>query len=108
MIKITVFKSEEIYKGFTLRGHARYAENGQDIVCAGISALVLNAINSIEAFTADKFEVKTKEKAGQIEFQFESEPSPNASLLIDSMILGIEKIKESYNNEYMKLTFEEV
>ena len=38
-----------------MQGHAGYAEPGQDIVCAAVSALVINTINAIEAFTEDDF-----------------------------------------------------
>jgi Predicted ribosomal protein len=108
MIRITILKSGDNYKGFSSKGHAGYAEDGNDIVCAAVSTLVLNTINSIEAFTDDEFEGSLEEEGGGIEFQFTENPSQSASLLMDSMILGIQKIKESYNNEYMKLTFEEV
>ena len=31
-----------------------YADVGQDIVCAGVSALVINTINSIEQFNRER------------------------------------------------------
>ena len=39
--------------GITVDGHAGYAEAGKDIVCAGVTALVENLIDSIEGLTAD-------------------------------------------------------
>ena len=54
MIKVTIYKTErQEYVGFDMEGHAGYAEAGEDIVCAGVSALVINALNSIERFTDD-------------------------------------------------------
>ena len=40
----------------TLFGHANYAVAGQDIVCAGATALVQTLIRSIEDLTEDKIE----------------------------------------------------
>lgn len=108
MIKITVLKSSGKYVGFSSKGHAGYADYGNDIVCAGVSALVLNTINSVEALTDDVFEVVTKEVTGEISFRFQMEPSEKSILLMDSMILGLKGIIENYNNEHMKLTFKEV
>jgi len=108
MIKITVLKSSEKYVGFSSKGHAGSADYGDDIVCAGVSALVLNTINSVDAFTEDAFEVNTKEETGEIDFRFHTKPSEKSTLLMDSMILGLTGIIESYNSEYMKLTFKEV
>ena len=41
MINITVKKRNGSYLDFLSRGHAGYAEEGQDIVCAAVSALII-------------------------------------------------------------------
>ena len=56
MTKITIFRNHDgEYLGFDCLGHAGYADEGEDIVCAGISALVINTINSIGLFTPKTF-----------------------------------------------------
>ena len=48
MIEITRIKNEQGENvGFRCYGHAGFARHGKDIVCAAVSALVLNTINSI-------------------------------------------------------------
>ena len=43
MIQITFHKTRTgDYQGFTCSGHAGYAAYGEDIVCAAVSALVIN------------------------------------------------------------------
>ena len=54
------------YKGFESKGHADYAEDGDDIVCAAVSALTFNAVNSIEKFTEDAFQVEQAEDGGYL------------------------------------------
>lgn len=44
--------------GITISGHAGYAPAGQDIVCAGVSALTQTLIKSIEDLTSDKIKYK--------------------------------------------------
>ncbi|MDE6314707.1 MAG: ribosomal-processing cysteine protease Prp [Lachnospiraceae bacterium] len=112
MIKITIYKNQEDeYVGFQCKGHAAYDQSGHDIVCAAVSILVLNTVNSIEQFTYDKFKGEADDnKTGFIEFMFHSEPSAEAALLIDSMILGLESIRNVYNKDqdYLSISFKEV
>ena len=51
MIDVTLFQNDSgDYVGFRMTGHAEYAEYGSDIVCAAVSVLVINTINSVEIF----------------------------------------------------------
>ena len=106
MITIEIHKNGEQYKGFISQGHAGYADSGQDIICAAVSVLTVNAINSIEAFTKDRFAVRQED--GFLELILEGKVSREATLLLDSMILGLQDIQNSYGNEYIKLIYEEV
>ena len=110
MIHITIFQNQgEIYE-FNCIGHAEYAEAGSDIVCAGVSALVINAINSLERLTKTKFSLVTDDEtdSGLIDVTFSEKLSPDARLLMDSMILGLQGIQNDYGNEYIILDFKEV
>ncbi|MBS5523100.1 MAG: ribosomal-processing cysteine protease Prp [Clostridiales bacterium] len=106
MIKITVYKDDKGFAGFTSEGHAGYADAGYDIVCAAVSVLTVNTINSIESFTSDTFHVKQKD--GYIECRFNDVLSDSSVLLMNSMILGLQEIEKDYGNEYIRLIFKEV
>lgn len=109
MINITIWKNQNAnYKCFEVIGHAEFAEFGNDIVCAGVSTLVINTINSIEKFTTDSITVHTEEDSGLIRCVFSDSPSKEANLLLDSMVLGLEGIQNDYSKEYIKLIFKEV
>ena len=45
MTNITIYCKNNKYIGICLSGHSGYADEGEDIVCAGISALTINFIN---------------------------------------------------------------
>ena len=109
MTTITIYKNQDReYIGFDSMGHAGYVDQGEDIVCAGISALVQNAVNSVESFTKDVFDISTNEEAGLISFRFRDIPSHDSELLIKSMVLGLQEIQKFYGNEYISLIFKEV
>ena len=110
MIKVTIYKTErQEYAGFDMEGHAGYAEQGQDSLCAACSALVINALNSIERFTDDETSCVSDEDTGSISFRFNGKPSHDAALLLDSMILGLEEIEDSNEYEqYIDIIFKEV
>ena len=96
MIEVTVYKTmRHEYAGFDMSGHAGYDDIGKDIVCAAVSVLVINTLNSIERFTDDKTSCVSDENSGTVEFRFKDHPSHDAALLLDSMILGLEDIEDS-------------
>ena len=110
MIKVTIYKTERHeYVRFDTEDHAGYGEQGQDILCAACSALVINALNSIERFTDDETSCVSDEDTGSISFRFNEKPSHDAALLLDSMILGLEEIEDSNEYEqYIDIIFKEV
>jgi uncharacterized protein YsxB (DUF464 family) len=109
MIKITVYKdSKSDYRGFEVSGHAGYAEAGQDIICAAVSVLTINTINAIERFTDDAFTTESCEENAEISLTFTDSISKESTLLMDSMVLGLQELEDDNNEEYIDLIFEEV
>ena len=106
MITITVKKRQGDYVSFLSKGHAGYAEEGYDIICSAVSALVITTVNSIETFTEDQIEVK--EDDGFVSFRFEKVPSDKSKLLMDSLVLGLTQIENSYQKRYLRVKVREV
>lgn len=77
----------------TVSGHAGYAPIGFDIVCASVSILVNNLINSVNELTEDTIEYECDD--GYIRFKY-GNLSEGASLLVDSFFVGIETISTNY------------
>ena len=107
MTNITIYKSNDLNIGFKVFGHSGYDESGKDIVCAGISALTINFINSVEEFMDDRFVVTTNEEDGMIDFKFETEPSKESQVLIDSLVFGLENLEQDYK-DFISIEFQEV
>ena len=109
MISITVYRNQkEEYLGFDCLGHAGYADSGEDVVCAGVSALVLNTINTIACFTGEKFTTDTDEDTGKILVKFEQPAGHDAELMMKSLVLGLQEIQNNYGVDYVTLNFKEV
>ena len=109
MIRVVVLEdSEGCVRGVELKGHAGYGEEGEDIVCAAVSALVLNAANSVEAFTEDDFFGEAAEEGGDFSFHFTGSISPESQLLMKSLVLGLQKIRDEYGEPYINIRLKEV
>ena len=110
MTKITIYRTRSgEYQKFICDGHAGYADRGNDIVCAAISALVINTVNSLEEIAKEPLQVEADEEAGRISCSFLKQPLQEASVvLMDSLALGLSRIAAQYGKKHCKLTFEEV
>ena len=110
MIKISIYRNHNNEcVGFRTIGHAGAGEYGQDIVCSAVSILVINTINSIEAFTDADLVCDAGEEEGMIDFRIESKPTKETELLMNSMILGLQSMEDSSEySEYLDIIFEEV
>ena len=106
MITITVKKRKNDYVDFRSKGHAGYAEEGQDIICAAVSVLVINTVNSLETLTHDRISVK--ENDGYVSFSFIEPVTEGGTLLMDSLVLGLTEIENSYSKKYLKVKVREV
>ncbi|HIV17209.1 MAG TPA: ribosomal-processing cysteine protease Prp [Candidatus Alectryocaccobium stercorigallinarum] len=110
MTEITFYQTEtgDII-GFRSEGHSGYADQGEDIVCAAISALVINTINSINELTEDEMDVDIDEDEGYIDASFFDAPGKEAQLLLKSLALGLTNMEDDEAvTEFIDVIFEEV
>lgn len=95
MIKAYLYRNakNEIY-GFKVSDH------GDSVVCAAVSALVINTVNSIERFTDEKMNYSYDEKGGIIFMELPNVKAGNhnhdCDLLLKSLLLGLLSIKDDY------------
>ena len=89
-------------RAFELSGHAGYADSGQDIVCAGVSALSIAAYNGLEHFLS--VAPKVQEADGYLTCQLVGIPEQElekAQWILQTMTLGIEQILSTYSQDYI-------
>lgn len=88
MIEVSVRKDE-----ITVAGHAGFAPEGQDIICAAVSTLTQTLIKSIEDLTDDRIQYRISPGRVDIDYGNLSEQSRT---LIDSFFVGIYMIANEY------------
>ena len=71
MTNIIFYRKSGDIIGFQSKGHAGHGMRGTDVVCASVSALIINTINSIEKLTHDKFDENINDRRAIIEFQID-------------------------------------
>lgn len=80
--------------GIRMSGHAGCKKNGQDIVCAAVSALTCSLINSLRDLSGDRISAGTGSGMTVIEWQ---RLSDKGKLLVDSWFLALADINREYN-----------
>jgi uncharacterized protein YsxB (DUF464 family) len=84
-------------------GHAGYADHGEDIVCAAISALMITAARAAEALGGT---VVADENAGAIEVSLtpcmDAKAYEDASMILAAIADGLIAIEENYA-QYMNI-----
>jgi uncharacterized protein len=97
MIRVNVVRSGERIEAFTITGHAGFANAGNDIVCAAVTVLVLNAINSCEKFLGVALSEHVVDNRNTFECTVPmSEREPEVQLFMKSMLFGIEQTSQLY------------
>lgn len=105
MIIVTILRhSDNAIAGFEISGHAQYAKHGEDIVCAGVSAVTVGTVNSIEELTGVVMDSEMKH--GFLDAHLPSHVEPEAQeqvqLLLASMVVMLTSIECSYG-KYIKI-----
>ena len=102
MIKVKIFRnSTGKINGFKVTGHADMAPHGQDIVCAGVSALTQTVILGVAKHL--RREVEYVVKSGNLILNLLSEPDELTDAIFETMLLGLVEI-EKINSKNIKIS----
>lgn len=92
-------------RSFSCTGHTEYQTEGNDVVCAGVSAIVINTVNCLNDILKEQLEVDyDEENGGDLVCNFPADLNQEGELLIDCMIHGLEWIEEQYGKKYVNHT----
>lgn len=96
MIQVNVISHDGKPYGLEVKGHAGFAESGQDLICAGVSSIVTGGFN---AFNKDDIEIVTLESGyAKVILKEQSE----SLKVLDVIIIQLQTIQESYP-KYIKI-----
>ncbi|WP_129727708.1 MULTISPECIES: ribosomal-processing cysteine protease Prp [Bacillaceae] len=107
MIQVTIHREKTNAIGsFTMKGHANYAPHGQDLVCAGASAVVFGSINAVEALTGAVATIELGKDGGFLKYELPSDLENNsfekAQLLLEGMLVSLQTIEMDYG-KYIRI-----
>lgn len=105
MIQTCFYRDKDRISGFKITGHADSGEYGRDIVCAAVSVLSINTVNSIEQITKIMPLVDSDDENGGFLSVYVPESSDvdsnrMAQVLLEALEIGLRDISKSYK-EYL-------
>ncbi|MFC0297043.1 ribosomal-processing cysteine protease Prp [Geobacillus jurassicus] len=108
MIHVTIEREADgRIRAFTMEGHAHFAKRGQDIVCAGASAVSFGTINAIEALVGVSPRVSLGEDGGYLRCELpkleEAAAAEKVQLLLEAMIVSLQTIERDYG-KFIRVT----
>ncbi|MFZ5969534.1 MAG: ribosomal-processing cysteine protease Prp [Bacillota bacterium] len=110
MIKICIYRDHEknIVK-YSVKGHAGYAEPGEDIVCAAISILAQTTLLALNELTSIHvtYEMDDGWLYCELPEHIPDEEREKANIILNTMIIGISGTQGMYG-DFIDLRDEEV
>ena len=109
MVRVTVLREQGTPVGFELNGHANEGAYGEDIVCAGISAITETALLGITDVL--KFDVVPTHEEGHMYCILPKDTSledmEKAAIVFNTMIAGLTSLQQGYPKS-LKFSYREV
>ena len=98
MTRCEFFTEDDRITGFSVSGHSGYAEAGQDIVCAAISAVVTMAEATINEVCGAKAKVRVKEADARITLTLPTscDEEETVQAVLAGMMLTLISIQEDH------------
>ena len=98
MTRCEFFMEDERITGFSVSGHSGYAEEGSDIVCAAISAVVTMAETTINDVCGAKAKVRVKDEQARITLTLPASCDEEESVqaVLSGMMLTLISLREDY------------
>ena len=109
MVRVTVLRERGTPVGFELTGHADQGVYGEDIVCAGISAITETALLGVTDVL--KLDAATARENGHLRCELSRDTAPEdlekAAIVFDTMIAGLTSLQRAYPKS-LKFSYREV
>ena len=93
MIKIDIKKKDDVVNFIRISGHAEYADEGYDIVCASVSCIAITTVNALISINEDCLVYTESDGLLEIGILKHDEVIDK---LINNMITLLTKLSEDY------------
>ena len=100
MTRCEFFTEDERITGFSVSGHSGYAEAGQDIVCAAISAVVTMAEATINDVCGAKAKVRVGEDEARVTLKLPKscDEEETVQAVLAGMMVTLISLQEDYSD----------
>ena len=97
MISVTVTRdSEKKIRRLTLSGHSGYADRGEDVVCAAVSAIAQTALMGLQSYCG-RIEYERDDKKGYLTFVVpQGKEESVAQGIVETAVIGLKDIASGY------------
>ena len=109
MIRAVLYQAGGQLTGFSVRGHAGYAPEGSDIVCAAVSVLTTTCVNALESVAGVVPEVHGGEDGfleAALPGKCPAEAAHDAQVLMQALRQGLSDLTQAYPR-YIRLSIQE-
>ena len=105
MTKIVFLRSDGIFYGFEEQGHTGFGTEGDDVLCAALSAMTMLIINTVEVAYASSIDydidegatnIRVRSKAALAEFEEDERKRYAVSGLFMSYFYQLSELREEY------------
>ena len=100
MIKVQINKTDNKYSSLIVSGHSNYDEHGKDIVCAGVSAIVIGGLNAMTY--ENKHKISAKVNDGYVNVDVLDLNDDKLQLIMDVIVIQLKSIEEEYK-KYIRI-----
>lgn len=104
MIKVLITKQNSKYQTFQITGHSHSDVHGKDLVCAGVSSIVVGMLNAIDELAPNCCVMEMDEGFTKIVV---NNYNDKLHLLLESLRIQLNTIEFKYK-KYIKIKIQEV
>lgn len=99
MIEVSYLEREKNVEALEIKGHANYADEGQDIVCSAVSAIGVGGLNALE--NIDDIDIICEK--GYISVKGKGLNSDHNQIVIRTIVIQLYTIEKSYK-KFIKIS----
>lgn len=92
MIKVAYVTKDAKFVSLLVEGHAEYAKKGEDLVCAGVSAIAIGGLNSLAV--PEDFEIEVND--AHVSVKAKKTISKHDEIVLETILTQVETIADSY------------
>ena len=94
--------------GYSVKGHANYAQEGSDIVCSAVSAVSYTGIGALqEILGIESYKTAKGYMDCVIPVDIAEEKKDKVKIILETIVIGFKQIENSYR-KYLTVQDEEV